>query len=111
MPRDPDSVTYDPWARRLLAELAADPWEWHGRAVDGAQAGDHGPDHLTDTQRSVQRSLYWCLEHAASSGALIRPRWSLHLAWGPPARRRLLSARVVPKAAGRAWYADKNASV
>lgn len=109
MPRDPASVPHDPWSRRLLAELEDDPWEWHGRAVTGEQSGAHGQDLLTDTERAVQRSLYWCLEHAPSSGALIRPRWSLQVAWGPRGRAggRLLSARVMPKRDGRAYYAGR----
>jgi hypothetical protein len=105
---------WDQWARELLGVLTGDPWQWHGRAVLGADRGDHGPARLSDTERAVQRSLYWNLSHAASSGALIRPSWSLQVAWSPPAtganaRRRMLSARVVPREAGRRFYAAKDA--
>lgn len=121
MPRTPGSLgrrdpelqeAYDGWARELLDVLRADPWEWHGRTVTtpaGHLATDDGG--LTRWERAAQRSLYWCLGHAASSGLKTRPDWSLQVAWGPPVavtlagqlgdRARLLSARVTPKAAGQ----------
>lgn len=116
--RDPLSVRWDTWARELLEVLRADPWEWHGRTIIGGHLGDHGRWRLSDQERAVQRSLYWNINHAASSGALIRPSWSLAVAWGPPltvtltgphhgARSRLLSARVMPRSAGRRFYAGQ----
>jgi hypothetical protein len=113
--RDPLSVRYDDWARQLLEQLKADPWEWHGRTVttppDPPLATDRGG--LTRHERAAQRSLWWCLSHAASSGLRIRPDWSLQVSWGEPRytpagprpgmlkRARLLTARVTPKQAGR----------
>lgn len=114
--RDPLSVRYDPWARELLGVLKADPWSWHGRTVE-TSAGNMllGTDKgkLSRDERAAQRSLYWNLNHAASSGLRIRAAWSLQVAWGQPVwttvdpgrilrpRARLLSARVTPKDAGR----------
>lgn len=109
--RDPLSARWDTWARELLEVLRADPWEWHGRTIIGEDLGDHGRWHLSDQERAVQRSLFWCNTHAASSGALIRPSWSLTVAWSAPrtrpTRSRLLTARVMPRQAGRAFYAEQ----
>jgi hypothetical protein len=114
--RDPLSVRYDSWARGFLEVLKADPWNWHGRTITTPR-GDEllGEDRggLTIHERAAQRSLWWCLGHAASSGLRTRPDWSLQASWGPPAypeagpgrifrtRHRLLTARVTPKSAGR----------
>lgn len=113
--RDPLSVHYDGWARQLLEQLRADPWNWHARQVDTDPADTRATDAagLTHNERAAQRSLYWCLAHAATSGLRIRPAWSLQIAWAPPAylepppgrilrpRRRMLSARLTPRAAGQ----------
>jgi hypothetical protein len=111
--RDPLSTGYDDWARGWLEQLEADPWHWHARHVEGPDRGRHGRWDLTDTEQAVQRSLYWCLSHAASSGAKIRPAWSLTVGWSSSTarptrttRRRLLCARVVPRSAGRAFYLE-----
>lgn len=111
--RDPElQAAYDGWAREFLDVLKADPWLWHGRTVTtpAAQLATD-PGGLTRWERAAQRSLWYCLGHAATSGLKTRPAWSLQVAWGPPyavtlhpsphARARLLSARVTPKDAGR----------
>lgn len=110
--RDPISVELDGWARQLLDVLRADPWNWHGRMVETPAASVRlGEDRagLSRHERAAVRSLHWNLSHAASSGLRIRPEWSLQTAWAPEAfiepytgeRRRLLTARVTPKDAGR----------
>ena len=107
---------FDPWARELLEVLKADPWNWHARAVDTPAASmllgtDDGG--LSRYERAAQRSLWWNLGHAPSSGLRTRPEWSLQVAWGPAVyleappgrllrpRRRVLTARVTPKQAGQ----------
>jgi hypothetical protein len=104
--RDPLSRHYDGWARLVLRQLQAGPWEWHTRWVYGPPGpADRGG--LTHPERAAQRSLWWCLGHAASSGIRIRPEWSLQVAWGEPEqlgsglRRRPLRARLTPRDAGR----------
>lgn len=112
--RDPLSVRYDTWAREVLEVLKADPWNWHGRTIatpPGEQAEDRAG--LTAHERAAQRSLWWNLGHAASSGLRIRAEWSLQVCWAEPTygpdgeqrilleRRRLLTARVTPKQAGQ----------
>lgn len=115
--RDPElQAAYDQWARELLDVLRADPWQWHGRTVTtprGAELLGEDRGGLTRYERAAQRSLYWCLGHAASSGLKTRPAWSLQVAWSDPAypapgpgeifrtRHRLLSARVTPRGAGQ----------
>lgn len=100
---------FDPWARELLEVLEADPWHWHGRRVLGDEDQALGAE-LTERERCAQRCLYWNTSHAASSGARIRPSWSLMVGWGPPRydgrgiRSRVITARVVPREAGRAHY-------
>jgi hypothetical protein len=113
--RDPLSLGYDSWARQLLEVLKADPWNWHGRTVTSPPAGPGGQvlddAGLSRAERAAQRSLYWNLSHAASSGLRIRPEWSLQVTWGEAVHRpaghmlseraRLLTARVTPRDAGR----------
>jgi hypothetical protein len=107
MRRDPLSIGYDRWARGLLAVLKADPWNWHGRTVVSDEPGPLDNAGLTHPERAAQRSLWYCLGHAQSTGLKIRPDWSLQVAWGAPAypgqpwRRRMITARVTPRAAGR----------
>jgi hypothetical protein len=105
---------FDPWARQLLAQLRADPWHWHARRVEtGLEDQDHDGGQLTVRERCAQRCLYWNLKHAPSSGAVIRPAWSLMVGWGPPRyddhgrRSRMITARVVPREAGRDHYAKQ----
>ncbi|HEV2241808.1 MAG TPA: hypothetical protein VGR98_12260 [Streptosporangiaceae bacterium] len=103
--RDPLSVRYDTWARAFLEVLKADPWNWHGRWIASGTV-DPGGLELTHNERAAQRSLWWNLGHAASSGLRIRPEWSLQVTWGRPIapmllRQRLLTARVTPKEAGQ----------
>jgi hypothetical protein len=104
--RDPLSVRYDQWARLVLAQLKRDPWAWQARLFTGP-AGPVDSGGLTHSERAATRSLYWCLNHAASSGARIRPEWSLQVAWGHELTRadgvrcRELRARLTPRDSGR----------
>lgn len=105
--RDPLSIQHDTWAREVLGVLKADPWNWHARYVISVSPWAEDRGGLTHEERAAQRSLYWNLCHAASSGLRIRAEWSLQIAWAQPrqpssiARHRQLSARVTPKDAGR----------
>jgi hypothetical protein len=115
---DPEHVleVVDPWARGFLAELRAAPGLWRGRLVWSGRAGDDQAAEvdrgLSRFERAAQRSLFWNHGHAASSGARIRPETSLMVAWGPPRledghRTRMLTARVMTREAGRAFYAER----
>lgn len=98
---------FDPWARAFLDQLKDDPGRWRGRMVlSGPAPGAEDEGGLVRYERAAQRSLYWCLGHAASSGLRIRRAWSLQVAWGTPStteagRSRLIGARVTPIAQGR----------
>jgi hypothetical protein len=98
---------FDPWARAFLDQLKSDPGQWHGRQVaSGPAPGDEDQGGLVRYERAAQRSLYWCLGHAASSGLQIRRAWSLQVAWAAPrltlaGRVRLVGARVTPVSQGR----------
>jgi hypothetical protein len=91
--RDPLSVPYDPWSRRMLARCIAEPGFWRSASVSSPPRSPIDERGLSREERAATRSLYYVLTldfepRAAPKYVLRNRRWSLQVDWGEPGRER-----------------------
>lgn len=111
--RDPLSIQYDSWARRVLAEMQADPFGWHFSRIPSPAGDPIDARGVSRHERAALRSLYYQLNSGRAAGPLggqwvKNTEWSLQTSWGDPAyaakflffgrgeRSRALYRRIVP---------------
>jgi hypothetical protein len=81
--RDPLSVQYDSWARRVLAEMQADPYGWHSTRIPSPPGDPVDARGCTRHERAALRSLYYQLNYSPSVGRWVKnTEWSLQTSWG-----------------------------
>lgn len=125
--RDPLSVAFAPYAQRAIDTLLADPWHTRQYTVTSRRGEPVDAGGLSQTERALQRALYYALNSTTAAGGLggksaQNPDWSLMRGWGTPwelrrgfgllpgDRKRTLWLTIVPKREARAAAARRPAA-